>query len=379
MRRVVIIVTALVVLFIGCSKQEQQGDLYTIKIDHDAMFEGDIYDISHIFTDDIDVIPLQTLDNVLLEENADYKICDGDIFIASGFNNGELYRFGTDGKLKNSISRTGRGPGELISVIHWEVIEDSVLFFQNIDSKYLIYSLDGSGFREIMPDENYPNIERLWYNDGILNIITYQELYKLMQYDVKTGVVEKYMKCDTSEFENSWDKISNYSCVHNNILHFLCWANDTIYAFDGEKVQPRFCFDFAKKVPLSKMKSDISVFFRYVTEVNVVWHAELDALTDKYLFIKYHYGAPAYVAIHNMDSGETFAASVYMSDGLPVYDFRIVGDKCYFMVGVSELMELIPEILENPSVNDKVKEKLKALYSQIGEDDNPVIFVKRFK
>ncbi|MBR4859207.1 MAG: hypothetical protein IKU08_08480, partial [Clostridia bacterium] len=61
------------------------------------------------------------------------------------------------------------------------------------------------------------------------------------------------------------------------------------------------------------------------------------------------------------------------------YDFRIVGDKCYFMVGVSELMELIPEILENPSVNDKVKEKLKRLYSQIGEDDNPVIFVKRFK
>ena len=50
----------------GCSEAKKDGELYTIKIDHDNIYKGAEYDITHIFTDDIEIIPLEVNDNVLL-------------------------------------------------------------------------------------------------------------------------------------------------------------------------------------------------------------------------------------------------------------------------------------------------------------------------
>ena len=375
MKRVVIFVAVLMVGMFGCSKQEQQGDLYTIKIDHDAMFKGDI-DISHIFTDDIDVIPLQTLDNVLLKESADYKICDNDIFVVSG---AELCRFGKDGKFKNTIARKGRGPGELYSIEYWDIIEDSVALFTSLDCKLLIYSLDGSGFRETLSGDNYLSVKSVWYNNGKLNMLTIWEPYELVQYDISNGIITNILKCDSVTMRFEIGDFCNNTAVYDNALYFSRWGNDTVYTFDGEKVQPKFYFDLSKKMPIEKMQTRADLFVQYVMESNQTWFPRVSSVTDKYLFLTYYYGAAAYMAIHDMSSGETHASVLFDVDGLPVNGMRIVGDKFYFMVGVSQLMKSIPIALDNPSVNDKVKEKLKRLYSQIGEDDNPVIFVKRFK
>ena len=362
----------------GCSESENSGDLYTIKIDHDNIYKGAEYDITHIFTDDIEIIPLEVHDNVLLSDDCDYKVYDSEFLISSGTSNGELYRFKSDGTFLNTISKTGRGPGELISVIHWERIEDSVLFFNNLNSKYLIYGLDGLGYREFPKTEGLYE-QKLWYNDGKLNIQTWKGESKLISYDIKSGDVVNVMKHDTTLSNYAWSDMGNYPSVYNDNLYFGYWGSDTVYVYNGQEVKPAFCFDLVNGAPLDVMKRGVQEFFQYVQDVNVTWNPSLFALTDNYLFIEYSYGVGAFFAIHSLDSGETSACYAYISDGLPIYDFRIKDNNLYFMVGVSELMELIPDILETETVSFKVKDKLKNLLSSLSEDDNPVIFVKQFK
>ncbi len=98
---------------------------------------------SDIFEPDFEVVKLETKENSLLAIITKLHITSEHIFISDQTTN-RFFIFNRDGKLKNSITQTGRGPGEFLKLGNFSVNEsDSLIYiYDDMQMKLITYDFD---------------------------------------------------------------------------------------------------------------------------------------------------------------------------------------------------------------------------------------------
>ncbi len=136
----IIIVTNLISLQSFCQPK------YLINLAENLTNKGQI-NLSTI-AESIEYIPLETYPDCILDQDYTIKLTDEYIFV-DDFKN--IYRFTRNGKFLNKIGKQGKGPGEYVRLVGFE-IDDSkkeVFLLDLIEHKVLVYNYDGAYLRKL--------------------------------------------------------------------------------------------------------------------------------------------------------------------------------------------------------------------------------------
>ena len=140
----VLIINVLLLSLISCSKSEEETVI--IRQSDFSKKEAELHDLvqeeKYIALDN--TIPLQYVSNVVGIGNR-FLITDKDI----------MYLYSSKGKFIRQIGDKGNGPEEYIRIIDYCAdIESGMIFILSPKNKLLIYNLDGSFIKSIIPDKD---------------------------------------------------------------------------------------------------------------------------------------------------------------------------------------------------------------------------------
>ena len=260
-QRITLTLTAVLLLSITSLGQVIQ----TVSIG-DALKKSSTVHLSDLASD-IEYIQLETNDQCLLGQGVHLiAINNDDLIVPSTV----FYRFGTDGKFKNRISRKGKGPGEFVEIGGYSFDSDNKAFYV-IDrlGKVMKFSLDGQlisehraslGLYSLMLDEdrvfNFYPARFTGMPDGyrvIINDLQGEPLRKLLTLDRQSRDDVKMLSLQNSRLYQYEDSTT--------IWEGLC---DTVYRITSSyEVIPRYIMDLGKrKIPGVLSVSTLSPDYR---------------------------------------------------------------------------------------------------------------------
>lgn len=234
------------------------------------------YEDKHLVLQDyakkIEYIPLETTNACLLgkEQSLDaIYATETDLFIVD---NNAIYRFGRDGKFKNTIGRKGQGPNEYTVLGSMAVDGDKqeVLIHDSGANKLFFFRYDGAFVREI----KLSGISGLDFVDSN-TLVCYSS-------DVKSGLpvfglysaVDGKLKVPLSYSDKqrsgiAYELAPKYRTVrkNHNWIHFNTHHTDTIFAIDNDRCEPRYALHPTSKGKTTKESRDaISPFLLCETD-----------------------------------------------------------------------------------------------------------------
>ncbi len=379
-------------ILIGCNSNVKHEDIYTIDINHNKINVDPICDISFAFTDDLEIIQLENNDNALLSYSSRFYIHNGDIYFTDqDMMNGAIYRFNSEGKFINTIGKSGRGPGEIIFSDNFSFMNDSIFFYDHFSQKCIIYNKDGNGYREIPFSSETDSIVNLpldkfaFINDKMA-ILTYPDMatHNLMTCNIYTNEIKSFIPTDSISAQYGWGD-DDGTILDKDAFYFTLWNNDTLYRFDGDKVEPLIYFNITNRTPQDIMKLGLFECNDYESNNNTISNVNVNGVTPNFLCGHYTRGQVVLRFIHDFQTNSTKSSTssfIIINDGgLRIMGRELIYDnKIYWACSPSVLKVNIPTMLKHGKfTNPETRKKLEQLLAAIDEDDNPVIFVKEFK
>jgi hypothetical protein len=199
---------------------------------------------------EIEYIRLETTDKCLIGGAGHLIAADADNIIVAdkGF-----YRFGRDGKFKNTISGRGKGPGEYVEIAGFEIDRNTGSFFVfDRLGKVIEFRLNG----ELISDQRVSSAlyVTLFGEDKVLNLYSSRLTmlsggYRVVITDRKGNPVKKMLKVD----QESLDNIQNLTVQNSRLSGYrdsiTVWEGlcDTVYRISNDfNITPRFLLDLGK-------------------------------------------------------------------------------------------------------------------------------------
>lgn len=143
-------------LLIGCnSNQQESANHSTIHLSENVM------EVAKLPLSDavqkVDIVPLETTDESLLNDLGFVEVTDNSIFIYQR-RTSEILRFSRDGKFLNKIGKQGQGPGEYTYISGLQIDENKgEVYAIAVANGVLVYDLEGTFKRQVI---EYTSLEK---------------------------------------------------------------------------------------------------------------------------------------------------------------------------------------------------------------------------
>ena len=343
---------------------------------------------------DIEYIPLETRDDVLLRHIADATITD-DLIITSDSQQGRIFFFDRKGKFLNSFAHKGPGPNEYKQFMRYSVDLDAKEVFINDHpamNRILVYSFAGK-FKRRLYFSKKVHIEQLYdYNkDFILcywNTNAFPAHEKIMPKKPyflickKSGKFNNFPLTVENQITNvhivklkqgvAISKISMHPMIKSEDKIVISdFALDTIYTCEKEKMNP---------IAVRNI-SDQTGEFPFLSSIY--------AISNRYLFCeilekRIDEGKKQLAIENNKDlmcdriNGDICIPTFVSSD---MFDKKIgIGSGAKFVLPTNYAYNYLKaETLVNSHNENRLSGKLKEIASTLKEDDNPVLMLIKFK
>ncbi len=370
-----------VLLLIACSQEQKPSKIPTIDVTKSyPQKEIVLQDIA-----DVEYIPLETRDNVLIDNLFTVGYLSKDTIMIANKRKGDVFIFNGKGKFLHSLNHRGQGAGEYVNILRfiYNVTTQEIFVYTSHRGKraILVYSLHGKFKRKfsiatdmLSPLRDFDEKYLLGYEKAKSNIIIEtkeQNPTPLFLISKETGEVDTIQKfrvanrksADIVKKENGIFNIrgfatTNISKSQNGFVIDDLFA-DTIYSFHKDKkLEPILI----KKPKINEM-GDIPtiVSLRKVTEKYFFIYTEL------YKFQKQNNRERTFLCVDRENN--EIVNYILRNRDINDKDFEIKPYTMFF--SVSDVLEL----LENGKLNGKLKEIAKNLK----EDDNPILMKVTFK
>ena len=348
---------------------------------------------------DIEYIPLETTDEVLLGEySVIFHVSDKYILVYEKFR-GDIFVFNRNGKAIASFNRTGQGGEEYIGISWAGVVFDEKteeIFVFGID-RILVYSLNGEFKRKLIPSDAL-NIEMAYiYDDetllvylGVTEYIrkTSDYPYKLLskkdgqvvyEFDIHVPVRYKNRVSHPIEFPDGTPGTTSTGIA---ILYNMQWGQDFVIADRSSDTLYRLASN-RELTPVLVRKPSV-----HSSNPRTVWTSYFT--TDKFMLLQTNIldlialekgvKSPPITLIHDFETGETNKATfndVEFEGTSWLPEPVIVGSHVMPKNTTVRLFQVSTLKLFNE--NKWLRGKLKELVSNMDEDDNPVVAIYKFK
>ncbi len=207
--------------------------------------------------EEINLLPLETSDSVLIGEISKIVCTQKYYFIADNKYSKKIFVFDKHGKYLYSIGKIGQGPGEHLNLADFIVDEDKniVYILDRESSKLFIYNLTNGDFIR--------NIKLKFWSNNFAQITP--ELFvfwsltpnpklnaPLIYYNILNGQTKTYLKYD--EYDTSI--FSRYNIINSDKILYSSFLRDEVYSITKDGVTPYIKFDFGDKlIPAGKIKN----------------------------------------------------------------------------------------------------------------------------
>ena len=383
--------TLILLLFIlvGCQNKEapQQTTVPTI-IDLVSAFENKATLKLSSIASSVEYITLESSRKAILGGGA--RIFVSDSFIVS-FGHKKIDLFNRkNGKHIREIGKYGRGPNEFESVQHVEVFDELTHTIRARGWDFMIeYNKEGKVIRRFKKPEDLKNANP--YKDNIF--VGYfmnrrgNEPRKIGFYNIENGqwikTFPNYLRCDpkSSVGINGYE---GWFYRFNDELRFKETFNDTIFAVDLNRLQPRYIFDAGQFKPPYRIKE---YYKNYYTVHGPIIESSL------FLFFKFVHKRIGYCAVYDKQnnncriSESTFPIRTLSATKIRAFENDIDNFLPFYPMSINRNNELISAIpayethrwfQENPEKAAKLPPELQKL-KNIKETDNPVVMIAKLR
>ena len=255
MKKIILLVILIIALFaVKCSNKKANPDINSDvnnKIASQALHlpkSGEDTLKASYFADTVIYVPLETTKESFIRY-IDQLWMNDSVILISCFNAG-LLLFQQDGKFLRKIGKNGRGPGEYASILHFDVIRDTIYISATGKRVLIRYTFDG-----IFCDEVRFNYQPVYFNntfDRKLSCYKREEGYVLVYnknlYTPDTIVVEYGVTKGRYYYTSGDFYFMNYFQKTPLGLLFNNYLNDTIWIITGDKKEPAFILDIDDKL-----------------------------------------------------------------------------------------------------------------------------------
>jgi hypothetical protein len=272
-----------------------------------------------------------------------------------------------------------------------EITDDYVVVFDIMQVKLLFYGLDGSFIASKDAKGLWAN--EIVYSDDKLYLVNKRSLpdiggnYYLYEITSEGDYVQSLLEFDKEMYEKriGWG-LDKYSSVNGDefLVHFPPY--DSLYFMKNGNLREILYVDFgSRKVPQSVIDLGGTETMIATIRGNYIPGAELVHLTDRYMIISFNDNQEHYTALYDRETKKTEIAQDFYDSRFPGlgYGGPIIRDNLLILTRGSWLFKLIvpdlPEYADPESPKSDFQKQMIELSATIGEDDNPVLFIQRFK
>lgn len=210
-----------------------------------------------------------------------------------------IYRFSENGKFLNSIGKQGRGPGELLTVLDFQVDESTVWAMDLY--KFVVFDHEGHFLREYAK----PVISFDFIHDGDSNFLIYNiNSSKWPQIMVKDSLFKTIRSFSSMHYNQQVMPAAGRSYLFNdNKDVFLTYPfSDTIYRISDTTATPFFIFGFGEK----RLRDYNSLYGgNFDGDLSKYSYSIKDFITEDYLVSTIAVGEKVQLLILDRRSGKT--------------------------------------------------------------------------
>jgi hypothetical protein len=367
----------------GCRSTREVGKLNLINIEDIISNEPIKY--SDIFSD-FYFIPLETTTESILS-NIDNIIFSKDKIFILNRKKG-VYIFSQEGRYINKIDRIGRGPGEYLRPVEFDInpFNKTISILDWSNKKLFIYDFHGNFIKDIMFKENFQSF--VYDDDKIYLSKPYNSNYKIGEkrlfiYSQNGNLISEHL--DFSIFKKEPDIMffnfgSSFFKGQKDIKFFTEYS-DTIYSIKDNKVLPYIGFN-AGKYFLSNKDLD-ELIDEQITKIpfgieNRFSKVREYSENDHLIFFKFNIGRITYSTFYSKDSGSTICSSKMIDDMIHSYPSLI---KLYENQFVGIIQPRSIKNLKNAVADGKLNLPVNETNAivRLPDDGNPIIVIFNVK
>jgi hypothetical protein len=338
------------------------------------------------FIEEIEYIPLKT-DGIPLGRSSFYSICDNKFYYLDKYQSKKLCIFDLNGKLKFSLDKNGRGPGEYLSINDFFINYKSgnIEILDNRKKKIHYYDSLGNFIRSktsprialdfIKYDSNYYFwAGNLGYANKIGHSLQISDL-ELDKLKVKFPISDEMNNVAIGDRRNFHE--------YNNDLFLSHQLNDTIYKVSPYEVTAEYVINFgAYKLPeeiFQKKNPYVLDFVKEIQDKNLTMGLKSSLQNDKYLYFNFSWGkVKDFHGFYDKENKEVFYSDKIENDidqGIFGIPFHLTNEHLYMLIQPYKLLQKLKK--EKPAI--KKQSNLGKLLSRVDENSNPVLMVCKLK
>ncbi len=187
---------ALAALAAGCGRRDALPVLDLEAAMNSGRSLPGTFTLNDIF-DRIDIVPIETRPDALIGTADLVHIGRGHFYLRHG---NAISRIDRDGKIVNTISRQGRGPGEYLQPTHVEVNEaaGTIRVFDRQGDKYVTYDMSGNAVAEGPLADKGIGLPRFVADDYMLTFGRDDGAFRLLATDHDMNIVRGFFPMDTT-------------------------------------------------------------------------------------------------------------------------------------------------------------------------------------
>jgi hypothetical protein len=246
------------------------------KIDALTSPRTSINNLSEIATD-IGYIPLETTPNSIMGRIINVKIRNNYIYIATVDN--KIFCFDGTGRYLFNLNKAGRGPEEYLYCSEFDVNESNSILAVTGTKEIILYNQVPTGFnflRRIKLNESPQILNFVGQNDNIL--LQYSNPYgtnpiskELINLKGETLLSwPNFMKFQIQEKIMVLSRYENTSFNFKNDLYLKEVGNDTIFRFNGNKLDPVLIFDTKNKRVSPEVRANVKYYADHMYEYYIL-------------------------------------------------------------------------------------------------------------
>lgn len=342
-------------------------------------------DVSNLFTDDLEAIPLETTEECLISDMLKVQFTDDFIYVSDQIAQC-VFQFSKSGGFIKSIGRRGESPSEYSSLGDF-IANDEYLYIQDLyGNKILRYSLNADSV-EVIPLGDIGIDEMIDFGTHLYCISNYRNYkdrcFNLYKLDLSTRKMEGVISADAkvAEKHSAWG-LNRYAAKNEESALLIYPLNDTIYTITKDSVFPQMIIRFSER--------SLPEHTRYQNAMETIGQSSeyilgMDNIRNsaKYIFFEYGDRGIQKNAIINKEtfSYETADRLVLEKYGkLYLTSFEICDNDFYIIQSVDFYKRLWTEIYSKESFrNEEHRNLFEKLFNGLRDDDNPIIFKLHMK
>ena len=378
-----LLVLCFVIFFIACKEDYKNDNTNEILIDVDNVV--DKLDISFLFEDTIDIVPLETSSRFLISDIQKIVSKNGNIFISDRLNQ-TIYIFNDSGKYVRSIGKRGGGPDEYSELGDFTLMGDSILVQDKFQNKIIIYNNEGE-YMSTLKLLDLPYVQFTNIGSELYFVVSYERselgFYNVIKYDLNTNEYQPHLPYD-EDTPIAWG-LTNYIYRNSEKASLILPRDCNIYEIASGEISAKYHVRFSNNnmSPSAMKKDGGEVLFESLKNGSIIGLNQIVS-SPNYLFLSFNEGSSPREVLFNIHKKENQVSNWYVMDsvgGLYANKFITTDENEFIIIQDANMFITAWENIYTKGVfkDDRIKERFKSLYAHLEEDSNPVIFKFRFK